>query len=219
MKALVACFVIAATLFFGGVFLYEHAPTHHSRAVPGGVRVVEELWPRKVLKTITKDGKPFDMEIMVNDTIKREVRETASRTVTAEPNWMDGLRFWVVVAALVGLGVYAIAVFGLWLRDKIKQRPDSKDTEDTKRRFDEMIRLCAAVLVTLLTTGGLNPHITDTPVAAISKSQPGDMTVPGPETDSSVPSYAPPPLPAETPSEPAKPEGKSSSAPKNQREP
>jgi hypothetical protein len=63
------------------------------------------------------DGKKVDMEIVVNDTVQRHVRETAKRESAVEPNWMDTLRFWVVVGALVGLGVYAIATFSLWLRE------------------------------------------------------------------------------------------------------
>jgi hypothetical protein len=197
MKAVVSFLVVAATLFFGGVFLYEHAPTAHRHAMPVGVRVLTDVRPRKVVQSIMIDGKKVDMEIVVNDTVQREVQETATRDGAAEPNWMDKLRFWVVVFALGGLGVYAVATFGLWLRDKIKQRPESKDTEDTKRRFDEMIRLCTAVLVTLLTTGGLNPHINE-PVAAPTPHY-APVTMDELNADPTIPSFVPPP--AETPSE------------------
>jgi hypothetical protein len=150
------------------------------------------------------DGKKVDMEIVVTDTVEHLIKETATRTDPLEPNWMDTLRFCVVVSALVGLGVYAVATFGLWLWDKIKQRPESKDAEDTKRRFDEMIRLCIAVLVTLLTTGGLNPHINE-PVSVPAPQHASVMTD-MPDADPAIPSSVgrrtpnfPPVLPGDEP--------------------
>jgi hypothetical protein len=163
MKAVVSFVIVTTTLLLCGVFLYQHVPTARTPAVPATYRVLTEAHPRKVVESVMINGNKVDMEIVVNDTVQHLVRETAVRERIVEPNWMDTLRFWVVCGALVGLAVYAIATFSLWLRDKINQRPESKDAEDTKRRFDEMIRLCTAVLVTLFTTGGLNPQVSEPP--------------------------------------------------------
>lgn len=181
MKGVVSFFIVAATLLAGGIFLYQHRPTVPHAAVPDVYHAVKAVRPRKVVQSIMIDGKKVEMEIVVNDTVEHLVRETATRTTVAEPNWMDTLRFYVVVGALAGLAVYAVATFGLWLRDKIKQRPESKDAEDTKRRFDEMIRLCIAVLVTLLTTGGLTPQINEPVSVPAPQYAPVMMDVPDAE--------------------------------------
>jgi hypothetical protein len=196
MKGIVSFVIIAATLLIGSIFLYQHRPTDHHPAVPDVFHTLTEVRPRKVVQSIMLDGKKVDMEIVVNDTVERLIRETATRTNLGEPNWMDMLRFYVVVGALFGLGIYSLAVFCLWFRDKIKQRAESKDTEDTKRRFDEMIRVCTSVLVTLLTTGGLTPHINE-PVS-VPAPQYALVTMDVPDADPIIPSNIGP-MPAEPP--------------------
>jgi len=193
MKSVGSLAMVVGTLIICGFFVYHHYPTASKVAVAPRIRLVESTHPRKVVQSITVDGKKVDVKIVANDTVYRPVQETAAREIVTQPSAMDTVRYWALVGALVVLGVYAVAVIGLWVRDKVSRRPESKDTEDTKKRFDELVRLCMAVLLTLFGSADLSRHPIEPPQA---NSLRDSVIIPLPEPAAVLPSHLDP-LPAE----------------------
>lgn len=187
MKAVGSLAIILATVAACGMFVYQHYPAATKAVVNSAeYRMVESTYPRKVVESITIDGKKVDVGIVAYDRVQRPVRLTASHEIVTQANSMDMLRYWVIVAVIVGLGVYGVFVFCLWARDKLARR-ETKDTEDTRQRLSEIGRLCTAVALTLFGSVGLDNH-------------PAEPTHANAFQESTV---GIPPPPAEIPSEPA----------------
>jgi len=165
MKAIGSLAIVVGTLLVCGIVLYQHYPTASKVEVPPVFRLVESTYPRKVVQSITVDGKKVDVEILANDTVRQPVALTAGHEIVTQPTSMDTLRYWVLVAAIVALAVYGVFVFCLWARDKLARR-ETKDTEDTKQRLSEIGRLCTAVALTLFGSVGLDSHPIEPPQAS-----------------------------------------------------
>jgi hypothetical protein len=180
MKAIGSLIMVVATVIVCGVFLYQHAPNARRIPVPGKVRLMAEVRPRKVTQSVAVDGKKVDVEVIANDTVYREVREVTAASVVIEPNATESLKYWVLVFCIAALAVYGTFVFCLWARDKWS-RLEGKDTDDMNRRLSEIGKLCGAVVLTLFGVGDLSkPPVSsqhnEIEHNAVSNSVPDDAT-------------------------------------------
>jgi hypothetical protein len=182
MKAVGSLIMVVATVIVCGVFLYQHAPNARRIPVPGKVRLVAEVRPRKVMQSVAVDGRKVDLEVIANDTVYHEVREAAAASVVTQPNAMESLKYGVLVGCIIALAVYGVFVFCLWARDKWA-RIEGKGTDDTNRRLSEIGKLCGAVVLTLFGVGDLsqpsaNSQHNEIEHNAVSNSLRDDATTP-----------------------------------------
>lgn len=155
MKAVGSAVVVLATLAVCGGLLYEHYPREqrHFISSPDYV-MVQETKPRKVVQSLTIDGKKLDVEIVAYDTVERPVTMAKTQELITQVSKEEMLTYWLMVCILGVLGLYAIATFVFWVRDKWS-RQEGKGTEDTKKRWDDLVKICISVLLTLLGSAGL----------------------------------------------------------------
>jgi hypothetical protein len=199
MKSVASIAAIVTALAVCGVFLYQHYPVEERIVVNSPeYQTVESTTPRKVVESITIDGKTVEVGLIAHDTVRRQVELTASHELITQPDWMNTLKCCVLVGVVVYLGVYAAFVMFLWGRDKL-QRRETKDTEDNKNRLSELGRLGGVILLTLF--GGsadfshrpINPTQANTShdfhpgVPVVDVTPPELKPAPGPRTKISSP--------------------------------
>jgi hypothetical protein len=149
MKSVASIAAIVTALAACGVFLYQHYPVEESIVINSPqYQMVESTTPRKVVESITIDGKTVEVGVVADDTVRQQVELAGFHETITQPDWMNTLKCCVLVGVVVYLGVYAAFVMFLWGRDKL-QRRETKDTEDNKNRLSELGRLGGVILLTL----------------------------------------------------------------------
>jgi hypothetical protein len=186
MKGIWSGFVIMGTVAVCGVFVYEHYPVAERIVIDSPeYRVVESTKPRKVLESIRIDGKTVEVGVVAYDTVRQPVRTAAVHETVTAVSRQEMLTYWAIVGILTIVGLYAATTYVLWLRDKWNRR-DTKDAEDTKKRFDDLVKICMSVLLTLLgsagLTGGLGKPLPPA-TAHVPDNMPAPALIPAPSGD------------------------------------
>lgn len=154
-------------------------------------------------RTVTKD-------------VSVPVAKVVSEAREIEPAQREIIRWWAFVIASVFYLIYALSVFGLWLRDKITRRAIDQDTKDIELKLNAVVSFSVGIIAASLgllmgepDKNGFDATWQDRGGVVQPQDARGGF-VPAPESSTHVPDDAgdepatretPPPLPTPNPAQ------------------